>query len=138
LVWASSAPVHHSGLSLARSSTEAAFTFNPTAVSPNAVPESRAISTARRYAQALPSPRQVLAGVTESVYYGNYSDETFAPTPVWLVEYTGPGVNIGPGPEGLLSTGPQQYDHAEAVVVDAFSGRFLTEMTIQPSDLPPS
>lgn len=129
-------PVNPDRTSIASYTAKTAFAFTPTAASPNAVPQSQAVSTARQYAQALPPPKQVPSDVTESVYYGNYADQSFVSRPVWLVEYTGPGVNICCGPHGALGPRTIQVDHAEAVVVDAFTGQFLTEITTEPAFMP--
>jgi hypothetical protein len=122
--------------SVAHHTINTVFTFTRAAVSPKAMSESRAVSIARTCAEALPASRQVPANVTESVYYGNYTDGSFQSRPAWLVEYTGSGVNIGGGPEGRLGPSREQFDHAEAVAVDAFSGQLLDETTTEPSDLP--
>jgi len=121
----------------APSATASAFAFAPESVSPDAVSESAAVSTARQYAQVLPASKVIPSGVTESAYYGSYSDQNFKPRPVWLIEYTGSGVNIGGGPQAdVANPPPTVYDHAESVAIDATTGQLVDEITTNPSDFP--
>lgn len=111
------------------------FTFTSLPTPTNAVSRSQAVSTARLYAEALPQGT-VPSGVTESVYYGDFSDELFDTLPVWLVVYSGAGVNIPIGGDGALFTSTGQevrspqagsVAHEEAVAIDGTTGQFVME-----------
>lgn len=144
----SSAPVHGAAAYGANTVIpgKTAFSFTASNAVSGAISETQAVATARQYSQAIAGSSVLPAGVTESVYYGQYSDEAFSTRPVWLIVYTGAGVNV-PVLEGDLpvdqqsagspstvqrATGP--VAHEEAIAIDAQSGRFLTE--VMASDMP--
>jgi hypothetical protein len=108
------------------------FTFHASSVAQGSVSATQAAATAAGFAQAIPSSGQVPGNIAENEYFGTYSDRTLNPQPVWLITYTGAGVNIG----GDNPVGPVQYDHAELVTVSATTGQFLEEITCNASDFP--
>jgi hypothetical protein len=130
-----------------------AFTFSPTPVSANAVAESQAAAEARLFADAFPST-QIPANINESVFFGHYSSPAFLTRLVWLVVYSGPGVNIAvdtihriPGVDlvakrtkGISSSSYSSPPvvHQEAIAVDAATGQFMedsltTDMPVLPA-----
>jgi len=144
----SSAPVHGAATYGANTVIpgKTAFSFTGSNAVSGAISETPAVATARQYSQAIAGSSVLPAGVTESVYYGQYSDKTFSTRPVWLIVYTGGGVNVpvlegdlrvdqqsaGSPPTVQGATGP--VAHEEAIAIDAQSGRFLTE--VMASDMP--
>ena len=116
----------------ADSTAKTAFSFAAMTPAAGTISASQAATTARRYSQAISGNSVLPAGVTESVYYGQFSDESFSSRPVWLVAYTGSGVHVtlgdGPAPPpGTHAVASGPVAHEEAVVIDATTGQFLEE-----------
>lgn len=101
------------------------FTFSPEAVPSAAISASQAFSVAGGFSQVAGTDGSVPTGVTENAYFGTFSDSLYEPRDVWLIVYSGVGVDVPLG--GFPGTTKIPVSHEDAVVIDASTGQFLEE-----------
>lgn len=107
------------------------YTFTDQPVPAGMVSKQQAINTALGHTAAAPFgalPPDVMV----TAHFGTYADPSFLPRPVWLVTFSGSGVNIavndgGPATRSREKTGSPYVAHRDIVVIDGKTGAFLTE-----------
>jgi hypothetical protein len=94
------------------------------------VSKEAATAEALRHASVAPAG-QLLPDVTVEARFGLYADQAFKTRPVWLVTFSGPGVNVpindGPGPRPGENPVPAPTAHTDVVVIDGATGSYLEE-----------
>ena len=109
--------------------------FNPEAVPQGVVSREAAVKTAISQSDAQRPVGTLAPDVQVSAQYGLFLDGQttgtpqrlmFQRVPIWLVTFSGPGLTIlGVGAQGSSVSAGQGGKHAEDVVIDATSGKWI-------------